>query len=44
VDVLRGRLVREVESRMDLDALAETRELQGADQARLDEQLDGLAE
>ncbi len=42
VDVLRGRLIREVEARMDLDALAETRESQASDQGRLDELLDGL--
>jgi hypothetical protein len=43
VDVLRERIEQEVESRMDLGALDETRALQAADQARLDELLDGLA-
>ena len=42
VDVLRRRLVREVEARMDLDALAETRASQASDQERLDELLNGL--
>ncbi|MDP9479364.1 MAG: hypothetical protein M3R38_27435 [Actinomycetota bacterium] len=42
VDVLRRRLIREVAARMDLDALAETRERQASDQGRLDELLDGL--
>ncbi len=44
VDVLRRRLVREVEARMDLDALAETREIQASDQGRLDDLLNGLEE
>ena len=44
VDVLRERIVREVEVRMDLQALTETRALQAADQSRLDALLDGFAE
>ena len=44
VDVLRGTLVREVEERMDLEALAATRALQEEDQARLDALLGGLTE
>ena len=44
VDVLRSGLVREVEARIDLEALAETRALQEEDQARLDALLDGLTE
>lgn len=44
VNVLRRRLLHEVESRMDLAALAETRSQQEADQARLDNLLDVLDE
>jgi hypothetical protein len=41
-DVLRSRLISEVEARIDLEALAETRSAQEVEQARLDELLDGL--
>ncbi len=42
VSVLRERIEREVTSRMDLDALEESRELERLDRARLDEILDSL--
>ena len=41
-DVVRSRLISEVEARVDLEALAETRSAQQAEQVRLDELLDGL--
>ncbi len=41
-DVLRDRLVREVEARIDLEALAETQAVQQDDQARLEGLLDEL--
>ena len=41
-DVVRSRLISEVEARVDLEALAATRSAQQAEQARRGELLDGL--